>query len=66
MPLYDYDCPSCGREFEKRMPMAEADKAACPHCGSTYTARKLSRIAVKGQTSGAAVSAAPAIAPGGG
>ncbi|MCS7071338.1 MAG: zinc ribbon domain-containing protein [Anaerolinea sp.] len=66
MPLYEYDCPSCGREFEKRMSMAEADKAICPHCGNEYTTRRLSRIMVKGQSNGGSVSSAPAIVSGGG
>lgn len=33
MPLYDYDCPSCGL-FEASRRMAERDEALpCPACG---------------------------------
>lgn len=48
MPIYEYDCPGCGRLFDKRLPMTEADQAVCPHCGSTHPKRRLSRVAIKG------------------
>lgn len=64
MALYAYDCPGCGRTFEKRVPMAEADRTTCPHCGSAHPKRQLSRIHVKGATSRA--EASPAVAPVGG
>jgi putative FmdB family regulatory protein len=51
MALYAYDCPGCGRAFEKRVPMAEADNTTCPHCGNHHPKRQLSRISVKGQSS---------------
>jgi putative FmdB family regulatory protein len=35
MPLYDYDCPSCG-SFSALRPLAEfASPGTCPQCGST-------------------------------
>lgn len=34
MALYEYRCPACGAEFERRRPMSEADAPAdCPSCG---------------------------------
>ena len=56
MALYEYDCPGCGRLFEKRVPMAEADHTTCPHCGNTHPKRRLSRINIKGQAQSAGVS----------
>ncbi len=58
MPMYEYDCPGCGRLFEKRVPMSSADHTDCPHCGNTHPKRRLSRINIKGQaqSSGAGVS----------
>jgi putative FmdB family regulatory protein len=47
MPLYEYNCPNCEHAFEKRVPMAEADQTACPHCGSLHTKRRLPRIALQ-------------------
>jgi putative FmdB family regulatory protein len=35
MPVYDYECASCGA-FEAVRRIAERDEpAACPHCGAT-------------------------------
>ena len=35
MPIYEYFCPKCKREFELRRSFAEADKPSfCPQCGS--------------------------------
>ena len=36
MPLYDYDCPACGQDFEKRVKISEADAVICPNCGGTH------------------------------
>jgi len=59
MPLYEYECPACGGDFEKRAAMSEADAQSCPTCGSPYTKRKLSKISVKGQSNNSAGSSAP-------
>jgi putative FmdB family regulatory protein len=33
MALYEYNCPSCGATFEKRMPMNEVkQRMKCPKC----------------------------------
>jgi putative FmdB family regulatory protein len=33
MPLYDYKCAKCQKEFEKVVPMEEyKDKQECPFC----------------------------------
>lgn len=35
MPIYEYFCSKCGREFELRRSLSEADNPAlCPKCGS--------------------------------
>lgn len=35
MPIYEYQCPSCGREFELMRPMSQAGETApCPNCGT--------------------------------
>ncbi len=33
MPLYEYDCPTCGR-FERIQKFADAPLSTCPTCGS--------------------------------
>jgi putative FmdB family regulatory protein len=46
MPLYEYECPSCGHPFEKLVSFAKADKLqACPSCGNDRVEKKISRIA---------------------
>jgi putative FmdB family regulatory protein len=36
MPVYDYLCNDCGKEFEKVLSLTEHDhdRMTCPHCGS--------------------------------
>lgn len=37
MPVYEYRCRRCGREFEIRARISEYARgldAACPHCGA--------------------------------
>lgn len=35
MPIYEYYCTICQREFEAMRPMSQADEpAACPSCGA--------------------------------
>ena len=32
MPIYEYHCPGCGRDFEELV-RGRTHKVACPHCG---------------------------------
>ncbi len=34
MPIYDYDCTSCGHGFELRKSWSEGPVAMCPLCGA--------------------------------
>lgn len=34
MPLYDYECLTCGRRFEVRQRISEVGNASCPTCAS--------------------------------
>lgn len=43
MPLYEYHCETCERDFEKRRAIQEADAPVqCPECASDDVTRKLS------------------------
>ena len=53
MPIHEYACQDCGREFE--MLVRSDTVPACPRCQSTLLARKLSVFA----TAAAAPEAAP-------
>ena len=49
MPLYEYQCCSCGKMFEmlRRMKDADAD-LECPHCHSNKVERQFSTFAAGG------------------
>ena len=35
MPIYEYRCATCGKEFEQMRPMSQsAEPAKCPTCGA--------------------------------
>ncbi len=33
MPMYEYQCQSCGRTLEKRQKFSDEPLTVCPHCG---------------------------------
>ena len=43
MPIYEYHCADCDRDFEKLRPMSKASAPApCVHCGGQHTTRAIS------------------------
>src|SRR5579871_3918041 len=32
MPIYEYQCQSCGRTLEKRQKFSDPELTVCPHC----------------------------------
>ncbi len=46
MPIYDYRCTSCHREFEALCRTPSTDDVRCPHCNSARPSRLISRFAV--------------------
>jgi len=52
MPIYEYACRQCNRDFETLVRGDE--KPECPHCGSRRLAKKLSVIAAHTSTGAAA------------
>ncbi|MFA5787170.1 MAG: zinc ribbon domain-containing protein [Actinomycetota bacterium] len=57
MPIYEYRCETCGERFEKLVPMAKADEAACPSGVSGHQVRRL--LSVIGGLIGSSASAGP-------
>jgi len=52
MPIYEYQCPSCGEVFDKLMRFSEADQVPiCPKCGEKETQKKITAGAVIGSSS---------------
>ena len=47
MPLYEYHCNRCGKEFEKLMRFSDpnVNSPRCPNCESDLTQRLISRVA---------------------
>ncbi len=42
MPVYEYQCAKCGKEFEMMRSRAEKDaQAKCPVCGKSHVQRKM-------------------------
>jgi putative FmdB family regulatory protein len=49
MPLYEYECSSCGALFERLRQMDDADPN-CPRCSSAHVARRISMFAATTST----------------
>ena len=66
MPLYEYQCSSCGEVFDKLVRFSEADKLpTCPKCGEKNTRKKISAGAVIGASSGGSGSSGACVPRGG-
>ena len=49
MPLYEYNCTSCGHGFEKRVSFSEADtNPECPECKGQETYKLISLFSSHG------------------
>ena len=46
MPIYEYACAACGKEFEKYVATATVT-VGCPACASARVKRRLSLVGVK-------------------
>ncbi|MBN1756640.1 zinc ribbon domain-containing protein [bacterium] len=59
MPIYEYQCEDCGKQFELLIRnTSENNEPKCIHCGSPKIVRKLSAFAVKND-SGSSSSSCP-------
>jgi len=52
MPLYRYECKTCGHEFRILHQQGSNDPATCPSCESTELHRLPSRVSVQFKGSG--------------
>ena len=60
MPLYEYRCQDCGREFEDWKSISRRDEAECPACKSAKVTRLVRAFGLIG---GSGRSTAPSCAP---
>ena len=51
MPLYEFWCTECGKEYEELVAISADRNPPCPDCGSKKVERKISRIGSIGGTS---------------
>lgn len=66
MPLYEFDCLSCGQSFEKLVRSAAAvNEVVCPVCGQRHIQKKLSTFAATVKGGSSTITSAAACAPGG-
>jgi len=60
MPIYEYECKSCGERFELRRSMSDSDsEIKCPRCEALHPQRVLSTFAMGGSSGGTAGACAP-------
>lgn len=43
MPVYEYECKSCGHEFERQQRISDKPVRKCPSCGALKAKRLISR-----------------------
>jgi len=47
MPIYEYRCKACAREFEYEQRMSDPDRVTCEACGQAQLERLISWTAVR-------------------
>lgn len=47
MPIYDFECRSCGARFERLQKLSDPDPTTCPECGKETVKRRLSAPAFR-------------------
>lgn len=52
MPLYEYQCESCTKRFERIQKFSDPPVAECPHCGKGPVRKLLSSPAIQFKGSG--------------
>ncbi|MBM3301020.1 MAG: zinc ribbon domain-containing protein [Deltaproteobacteria bacterium] len=48
MPIYEFSCLKCGKEFERLVFASDAGAVKCPSCGSEETRKEFSVFACSG------------------
>lgn len=41
MPIYAFQCPACGHQFDRLQKLSDPDPAACPACGADGVRRQV-------------------------
>jgi putative FmdB family regulatory protein len=41
MPIYAFECTTCGHSFDRLQKLSDADPDTCPHCGAVTVKRQV-------------------------
>ncbi|HCY85980.1 MAG TPA: zinc ribbon domain-containing protein [Desulfobacteraceae bacterium] len=52
MPIYEYRCDDCKKDFEKLVFAGEADGITCPECNSPKVVKQMSAVSFMGSSIG--------------
>jgi putative FmdB family regulatory protein len=52
MPIYEFECASCGTRFDRLQKLSDPDPSDCPHCGAARVHRRLTAPAFRLSGSG--------------
>jgi len=47
MPIYEFECSSCGVRFDRLQKLSDPDPAACPDCGAAQVRRRVTAPAFR-------------------
>lgn len=47
MPIYEFECLSCGQRFDRLQKMSDPDPTDCPSCGAAQVKRALTAAAFR-------------------
>lgn len=47
MPIYEYECSSCGNRFDKLQKLSDPDPTDCPKCGVAQVKRAITAAAFR-------------------
>ena len=47
MPIYEFECNSCGARFDRLQKLSDPDPATCPECGAPQVKRRLTAPAFR-------------------
>ena len=47
MPIYAFECSSCGHDFDRLQKLSDPDPAECPQCGKPEVRRQLTAPAFR-------------------
>jgi len=59
MPIFEYQCGHCKKEFEKLVFAGEEGKVHCPECASVDIVKKMSATSFMGASIGTCAADAP-------